>query len=38
MTIAEEAAEKTGAVLTPPVWFGWSPPSHGTTGDRHNPT
>ena len=25
MTIAEEAAEKTGAVLTPPVWFGWSP-------------
>ena len=22
MTIAEEAAEKTGAVLTPPVWFG----------------
>ncbi|WP_304626003.1 creatininase family protein, partial [uncultured Parasutterella sp.] len=25
MTVAEGAAEKTGAVLTPPVWFGWSP-------------
>ncbi len=25
MTLAEEAAEKTKAVLTPPVWFGWSP-------------
>ena len=25
ITLAEEAAEKTGALVTPPVWFGWSP-------------
>lgn len=23
--LGEEAAEKTGAVVTPPLWFGWSP-------------
>ena len=23
--LGEEAAEKTGAILTPPLWFGWSP-------------
>ncbi len=23
--LGEEAAEKTGAIVTPPVWFGWSP-------------
>ncbi len=25
ITLAEEAAEKTGALLVPPIWFGWSP-------------
>lgn len=25
ITLAEDAAEKTGAVVTPPVWFGWAP-------------
>jgi creatinine amidohydrolase len=25
MTLAEDAANQTGAVVTPPVWFGWSP-------------
>ena len=25
ITLAEDAAEKTGALITPPVWFGWSP-------------
>ena len=25
ITLAEAAAEKTGALLVPPVWFGWSP-------------
>ena len=25
MTVAQDAAEKTGAVLVPPVWYGWSP-------------
>ena len=25
ITLAEDAAEKTGAVIVPPVWFGWSP-------------
>lgn len=25
ITLAEEAAEKTGALLSPPLWFGWSP-------------
>ncbi len=24
-TLAEDAAERTGAALVPPVWFGWSP-------------
>ena len=23
--LAEEAAEKSGVIVTPPVWFGWSP-------------
>lgn len=23
--LAEEAAQKTGAILVPPLWFGWSP-------------
>lgn len=23
--LGEEAAERTGAVVTPPIWFGWSP-------------
>lgn len=23
--LAEEAAHKTGAIVTPPLWFGWSP-------------
>lgn len=25
ITLAEDAANQTGAVVTPPVWFGWSP-------------
>jgi len=25
ITLAEEAAERTNALLVPPVWFGWSP-------------
>ncbi|MGN8897007.1 creatininase family protein [Flavonifractor sp. HCP28S3_F3] len=25
ITLAEDAGEQTGAVVTPPVWFGWSP-------------
>ncbi|HPL54556.1 MAG TPA: creatininase family protein [Bacillota bacterium] len=25
ITLAEEAAERTNAILVPPVWFGWSP-------------
>lgn len=25
ITLAEEAAEKTNALIVPPVWFGWSP-------------
>lgn len=25
ITLAEDAAKKTGAIITPPVWFGWSP-------------
>ncbi|NCB30173.1 MAG: creatininase family protein [Clostridia bacterium] len=25
ITLAEDAAEQTGALLAPPVWFGWSP-------------
>jgi creatinine amidohydrolase len=25
IALAEEAAQKTGALLVPPVWFGWSP-------------
>jgi len=25
IALAEEACEKTGALLVPPVWFGWSP-------------
>lgn len=25
ITLAEDAAKETGAVVTPPVWFGWSP-------------
>jgi len=25
ITLAEDGAEKTGAMLVPPVWFGWSP-------------
>ena len=25
ITLAEDTAEQTGAVVTPPVWFGWSP-------------
>ncbi len=25
ITLAEDAAKRTGAVVTPPVWFGWSP-------------
>ena len=25
MAIAEEAAKKTGAVVAPPLWYGWSP-------------
>ena len=25
ITLAEDAAEKTGAVVTPPLWFGWCP-------------
>ncbi|MGE5631915.1 MAG: creatininase family protein [Caulobacteraceae bacterium] len=25
ITLAEEAAEKAKALITPPVWFGWSP-------------
>ena len=23
--LGEEAAEKTGAIVTPPLWFGWCP-------------
>ena len=39
MTIAEEAAEKTGAVLTPPVWFvRLEPASYGASRNRHHPT
>ncbi len=25
ITLAEDAAEKTGALVVPPLWFGWSP-------------
>ena len=25
ITLAQEGAEKTGAILVPPLWFGWSP-------------
>lgn len=25
ITLAEDAAQRTGALVTPPVWFGWSP-------------
>ncbi len=25
ITLAEDASEQTGAIVTPPVWFGWSP-------------
>lgn len=25
ITLAEDAGEQTGAVVTPPLWFGWSP-------------
>lgn len=25
ITLAEDAGEQTGAIVTPPVWFGWSP-------------
>lgn len=25
IALAEEASEKTGAVIAPPLWFGWSP-------------
>lgn len=25
ITLAEDGAEKTGALIVPPVWFGWSP-------------
>lgn len=25
ITLAEDAAQQTGALLVPPVWFGWSP-------------
>ena len=25
ITLAEDAAAKTGAVIAPPVWYGWSP-------------
>ena len=25
ITLAEDAAERTGAAIVPPVWFGWSP-------------
>lgn len=25
IAVAEDAAERTGALLAPPVWFGWSP-------------
>ena len=25
LTLAEDAAEQTGVLVTPPVWFGWSP-------------
>lgn len=25
ITLAEDAAEKTDAIIVPPVWFGWSP-------------
>lgn len=31
IALAEDAALKTGAIITPPLWFGWSPPSHGFT-------
>lgn len=25
ITLAEDAGEQTGAIVTPPLWFGWSP-------------
>ncbi|MCI1931581.1 MAG: creatininase family protein, partial [Clostridia bacterium] len=25
ITLAEDAAKETGAIIVPPVWFGWSP-------------